>query len=87
LNLKFDRVMEKMTVEELGEKLREMYECEGRGKALGVHLFGIKYAEQFKVYKISKQDVLKKAGISEKWHVEINKGANLAGYVSLKEGV
>ncbi len=75
-----------MTVAELGEQLRTMYNgAPQRETAVMVHLFGIKYAIQIRESGASPRDIVIAAGISESYGTEVNKGINLAKYVRVRE--
>lgn len=74
-----------MEVHELGCILKQMYNgCKYGEKAVMIHLFGIKYAEQIRNNKISIRDIVKIADIKESYIVEINKDINLSRYVEVK---
>lgn len=68
-----------MTLEEAARLLREMYDDPRTGKAVSVHLFGIRYAEALQ--DMSLQDIAVRAGISKSYGTEIAKGRTLARYV------
>ncbi|MBR7133870.1 MAG: hypothetical protein IKD04_10115 [Clostridia bacterium] len=73
-----------MTTAILGKKLREMYETPGANKATMIHLFGVIYAEQIQVEKITPAAIIKAANMKCSYVTEINKGINLAKYVTPK---
>ena len=75
-----------MTEYELGQILKEMYKKGVRMKegAAHIHLFGIKYADEIRNNRLSIKEIIKYAGISSSYNVEVNKGINLAKYVVLK---
>ena len=52
-------------------------------KALSVHLFGIKYADQ--IEGMSVKEIVVGAGLPESYTTEINKGINLAKYVEMRQ--
>ncbi len=71
-----------MTLQELGEKLRQMYRGAGAGeKVVMIHLFGITYADEIRASGESKQAIARAAGISEKYYAEISKGVKLSQWV------
>ena len=75
-----------MNVQELADKLREMYETAPKGEqAAMIHLFGIKYAADLN--GVSLASVVEHAGLRRSYVTEINKGRNLAKYVDLKPQV
>lgn len=50
-----------MTVTELGDKLKSMYETANQSKVAMIHLFGIIYAEQLEKNNIKPLEVVKAA--------------------------
>ena len=75
-----------MTINELGNKLKEMYENAPKGGVLTmIHLFGIKYAEEISKNNYSRKDIIEKSGISASYLTELNKGINLSKYVESKK--
>lgn len=74
-----------MTVEKAAKILKCVYDNAPEGeKALRVHLFGIKYADE--LAGLSIKEVANLAEIPG-YAAEVNKGRNLAGYVDIKPGV
>lgn len=66
-----------MTTEELGLKLKDMYENAPKGnKVTYIHYFGIKFAEEIK--KNSPSEIVKYANIPESYKIEIAKAVSLA---------
>lgn len=66
-----------MTAEELGLKLKDMYENAPKGdKVTYIHCFGIKFAEEIR--KNSLKEIVKYANISESYVTEISKAISLA---------
>ncbi|EHZ4885027.1 AAA family ATPase [Campylobacter lari] len=66
-----------MTAEELGLKLKDMYENAPKGnKVTYIHYFGIKFAEEIR--KNSLNEIVKYANISESYATEIAKAISLA---------
>jgi hypothetical protein len=73
---------EKMTVDELAQILKKMYDDALEGEqTTQIHLFGIQYAPALN--RVSVKQVKARAGIRE-CTVEINAGRRLARYVDLK---
>ncbi len=71
-----------MNLNELGAKLREMYENAPKGDAVAmIHLFGIKYASEIKNCDYSKKDIIEASGISSSYLTELTKGVKLSDYV------
>ncbi len=74
-----------MNVNELSEKLREMYRGASQGDAVVmVHLFGIKYANEIRESGASPKEIVLAAGMSESYGVEVNKRINLAKFVQVR---
>ena len=75
-----------MTLNELGSKLKEMYDDAPKGNSVAmIHLFGIKYADEIKNSEFSKRDIINQSGISQTYLAELNKGVKLADYVIPKK--
>ncbi len=68
-----------MTVENLAAVLRAMYDDPSTGKAVSIHLFGVRYADALD--GVSLPEIVAMAGISHNYTTEIRKGINLAQYV------
>ena len=67
-----------------GQILRQMYDQAPKGEmATQIHLFGVKYARELEL--LSLKDVVEQAGISGSYVTEVNKGKNLAKYVTVRE--
>jgi hypothetical protein len=74
-----------MTENELGKKLRDMYDnASPNEQTTMIHLFGIKYAEEIRDSGITPREILKKADMQESYQTEINKGIRLSKYVKIK---
>ena len=74
-----------MTVNELGTKLREMYEAKDSNKTTMIHLFGVIYGAEMEKMGIKSIEVIKAAQMQESYVTEINKGIRLAQYVILRD--
>jgi hypothetical protein len=71
-----------MTLQQLAEKLREMYFDSNDGEAVVmIHLFGIKYASEIKNSGASMKTIALAAGIKESYGTEISKGVKLSKFV------
>ena len=70
-----------MRIDEAADILKSMYES-AHGKALSVHLFGIKYADEIRGLPL--KELARYAGLPESYHTEIRKGINIAPHVILK---
>lgn len=73
-----------MTVIELSNVLREMYEESSGNKTAMIHLFGIKYAAVIRDNGYTPKEILAVAKMPESYFAEINKGIKLAKYVEVK---
>lgn len=76
---------EGMTIVELGNELRQMYESTNTEKVAMIHLFGIKYAKEIRGNGYTPKEILKVADMKGSYFAEINKGIKLAKYVEVKE--
>lgn len=77
-----------MTINELGNKLKEMYENAPKGDSVTmIHLFGIKYADEILNNNYSRKDIIEKSGISSSYLTELSKGMNLSKYVESKKRI
>ena len=73
-----------MTIDELAEKLRAMWEAAPEGaRTPMVHLFGIKYADELNGMNL--KDIAELAGRPRSMGTEIYKGSRLAQYVTVKK--
>ena len=69
---------------EAGQILRQMYDQAPKGEMVTqIHLFGVKYARELET--LSLKDVVGQARISVTYVSEVNKGKNLAKYVTVKD--
>lgn len=73
-----------MTVIELGNKLKSMYEMNEQNKVAMIHLFGVIYADQIIKNDIKPKDIIKAAQMRESYATEVSKGIKLSKYVELK---
>ncbi len=75
-----------MTINELGSKLKEMYENASKGDSVTmIHLFGIKYADEILNNNYSRKEIIEKSGISPSYLTELSKGINLSKFVELRK--
>lgn len=74
-----------MTVNELGNKLRKMYETKGANKTTMIHLFGVIYSNEIREAGIVPIEIVKAAQMNDSYSTEVNKGMNLSKYVELKQ--
>ena len=74
-----------MTVVELGQILREMYEIKGAKKTTMIHLFGAIYENEIKAAETTPAAIIKAAGMHPSYATEVQKGMNLAKYLELRE--
>lgn len=73
-----------MTISELGNKLKEMYESSSTEKVAMIHLFSIKYAKEIRDNGYTPKEILEAAEMKESYFAEINKGIKLAKFVEVK---
>ena len=72
-----------MRIDQASQILAQMYhDALPKEKALSIHLFAIKYADQIR--DMSAKDIAVGAGLPESYKTEIRKGINLAKYVEVK---
>ena len=74
-----------MTVNELGIRLREMYETKGAKQKTMIHLFGVIYGAEMEKSGIKSIDVIRAAQLKESYSTEVRNGINLAQYVTLRD--
>ena len=73
-----------MNIDEAAKILRRAYCQAPKGKkTTGLHLFGIKYADELS--EVDLNQLIKKAGIRDSYYTEIRKGIRLSEYVNLKD--
>lgn len=74
-----------MTLHQLAQKLKEMYEKAPYGEAVAhIHLFGIIYAKEIENGSYSVKDIIKYSGLKESYQTEVTKGMKLSKYVVVK---
>lgn len=74
-----------MTLQQLGQKLKEMYFESKEGEAVVmIHLFGIRYASEIRESGESMKAIAVAAGIQESYGTEISKGVKLSKFVNMK---
>jgi hypothetical protein len=72
-----------MSIDEAAKILSQMYNSALEGdQVLQIHLFGIKYSDELHGLPLS--EIAVRARLPKSYGTEINKGRNLARYVSLK---
>lgn len=74
-----------MTILELGNILKNMYETKGVNKTTMIHLFGVIYADEIRDAGIKPIEIVRAAQMPESYQTEVNKGMNLSVYVDLKQ--
>ena len=75
-----------LTEREAAARLDWMYDsAPSNQKAVRVHLFGIKHAED--LAGLNLKTVVEEAGLRASYSTEVRKGMNLARHVTLKPGV
>lgn len=72
--------------QELGDILKSMYKAgnNNHSQVAGIHLFGLKYGQNIRANKLSVKNIVSRAGLSENYIVEINKGVKLSELISQK---
>lgn len=70
--------------QELGDILKSMYKAgnNNHSQVAGIHLFGLKYGQNIRANKLSVKNIVSRAGLSENYIVEINKGVKLSELIS-----
>ena len=70
--------------QELGDILKSMYKAgnNNHSQAAGIHLFGLKYGQNIRANKLSVKNIVSRAGLSDNYIVEINKGVKLSELIS-----
>ena len=77
-----------MDSQELANILNPMYVGAEDGKQVAmIHLFGIQYSDDIRACEDPPATIAKKAKIPETYGTEINKGCNLAPYVTVRDAV
>jgi len=72
----------KMTENELGKILKEMYENAPAGyQVANIHLFGVKYSSIILNNNFKATDIIRASGINQSYATEVSKGIKLARYV------
>lgn len=67
---------------DIADQLRNAYETAGNGnRVVAIHLFAIEHAGRLKGMNL--KDLAARAGISENYGPELNKGVKLADYVEI----
>ena len=71
-----------MTLKEIADELKAMYEKAEDGEAVTmILLFGVRYADAIKANRFSVKDIVAQAGLRGSYVTEVNKGIKLAKYV------
>lgn len=70
--------------QELGDILRNMYKAgnNNHSQVASIHLFGLKYGQNIRANKLSVKNIVSRAGLSDNYIVEINKGVKLSELIS-----
>lgn len=72
----FEPIPQELTVQELANILKEMYNT-AQNRTTGIHMFGIKYAELIKNKGYTALELVKASGIGDNYHVEVSKGIRI----------
>ena len=70
-------VLENLTITDLGHILRKMYDEAIGGKVSAIHMFGLKYGAIIKTHDYSIAEIIRVAGISTTYNVEVNTGISM----------
>ena len=74
-----------MTINEMGAKLKSMYDNAPYGEAVAhIHLFGIMYGEEIVENGYKNNKIIEYSGINESYRTELSKGIKLSKYVKVK---
>lgn len=70
--------------QELGDILKSMYKAgnNNHSQVADIHLFGLKYGQNIRANKLSVKNIVSRAGLSDNYIVEINKGVKLSELIS-----
>ena len=70
--------------QELGDILKNMYKAgnNNHSQVASIHLFGLKYGQNIRANKLSIKNIVSRAGLSDNYIVEINKGVKLSELIS-----
>ena len=70
--------------QELGDILKSMYKAgnNNHSQVASIHLFGLKYGQNIRANKLSVKNIVSRAGLSDNYIVEINKGVKLSELIS-----
>jgi hypothetical protein len=72
-----------MTLNELSQKLKEMYDNAPKGEQVTmIYVFGISYHNQIK--EMGVKQIIEQSGIHSTYQTELSKAIKLANYVQLK---
>ena len=66
-----------LSVQQLGEILKQMYDAAVGGKVSAIHMFGIKYGPIIKAKNYSTAEIVRISGIGESYNVEVSKGISI----------
>lgn len=66
-----------LSVQQLGEILKQMYDAAVGGKVSAIHMFGIKYGPIIKAKNYSTAEIIRISGIGESYNVEVSKGISI----------
>ena len=72
-----DKVPDDLSIEDLGTILKLMYNDAIGGKVSAIHMFGLKYGEVIENNNYSTAEIIRIAGISDSYNVEVSKGISI----------
>ena len=70
-------IPEDLSIQDLGKLLRKMYDEAVGGKVSAIHMFGLKYGAVIKANDYSIAEIIRIAGISDSYNVEVSKGISI----------
>lgn len=73
-----------MTINQLGDELKEMYNKSNKERVVNIHLFGIKRGNIILKNKYSCKEIINASGLKKSYIAELSKGIKLSNYVVLK---
>jgi 5-methylcytosine-specific restriction protein B len=72
-----EEIPDDLSVQQLGEILKQMYDAAIGGKVSAIHMFGIKYGPIIKAKNYSTAEIIRISGIGESYNVEVSKGISI----------
>lgn len=79
-------IVEDLTEEQLGRKLKEYYDSNISDKVTGIYLFGIKYGKLISQKNYNKKNIINFSGINNSYYAELNKAINISQFAKILDG-